>query len=56
MEILHQDSLLPEGEESDLDAILYITEVIAKAGTTESDHGYPTGGRGVEVVQRALLL
>lgn len=30
MEILHQDSLLPEGEESDLDAILYITEVIAK--------------------------
>lgn len=30
MEILYQDSLLPEGEESDLDAILYITEVIAK--------------------------
>ena len=30
MEILHQDSLLPEGEKSDLDAILYITEVIAK--------------------------
>lgn len=34
-EILYQDSLLPDDEESDMDAILYIMEVIAKREALE---------------------
>ena len=34
-ELLYQDSLLPSGQETDMDAILYIMEVVAKREATE---------------------
>ena len=40
-ELLYQDSLLPSGQETDMDAILYIMEVVAKREATEHPETCP---------------